>query len=198
MAMILPWQPWILDNPDRQKLVPLYDIEFLKIITHPSFLNCLSVDLFVGTLYASFSGTNRDRVIIYLTSVCWNLMSKDEDIKEGALAVSPDMIKLLLNALYQLLLRVRCARFHDNLPALLALTQELNSKMTEKCSKADLNGLKSKIDVMRRLITNATRNLVTPRVYEENPQHTGSLLSSFPIDMQISGGRHDNDLVEIS
>jgi hypothetical protein len=149
------------DNPERQKFVPSYDIVFLKVITHPSFLNCLSVDPFVGTLYASFGGTNGDRAIIYLRSVCRNLMSKDEDTNEGALAVSPDMMKLLLNALYQLLSRVRRARFHDDLPALLDLTRELNSNMTDKCSKADLDGLESKIDVMRRLITNATRNLVT-------------------------------------
>ncbi|KAL4865893.1 hypothetical protein BDV12DRAFT_210786 [Aspergillus spectabilis] len=186
------------ENPDGLRRIPAYDEPFLKVITHTSLLNCLSVDSFVGTLYTSFGGTNGDRAIRYLRTVCRNLMSKGEDANENAFVISLDMMKLLLNTLYQLLSRVRRARFHDDLPALLDLTRELGSNMTETCSKADLDGLESKIEAMQSLIASANRSLVTPRAREETPQTTGSVLSSFPMDMQIPGGRHDNDLAEIS
>ncbi|KAL2824414.1 hypothetical protein BDW59DRAFT_180278 [Aspergillus cavernicola] len=186
------------DNPDGLRRIPAYDEPFLKVITHTSLLNCLSVDSFVGTLYTSFGGTNGDRAIRYLRSVCRNLMSKGEDTHENAPLISLDMMKLLLNTLYQLLSKVRRARFHDDLPALLDLTRKLGSNMTETCSKADLDGLESKIEAMQSLINSASRSLVTPRAREETRQTTGSVLSSFPMDMQIPGGRHDNDLAEIS
>lgn len=187
-----------VDNPEGLRPIPAYDELFLKVITHISLLNCLSIDSFVGTLYTSFGGTNGDQAIRYLRGVCRNLMSKGEGTNETAQVISLDMMKLLLKTLYQLLSRVQRARFHDDLPALLEITRELGSKMTEKCSKADLDGLESRIEVMQSLITSANRNLVTPRGGEGNVQKTRSVLSSFPMDMQIPGGRHDNDLAEIS
>ncbi|KAJ6126000.1 hypothetical protein N7471_010493 [Penicillium samsonianum] len=186
------------DHPEGMRPIPAYDEPFLKVITHTSLLNCLSVDSFVSTLYTSFSGTNGDRAIRYLKSICANLMGKGKDTNENAPVISLDMVKLLLNTLYQLLSRVRRARLHDELPALLDLIRELGSKMTETCSQADLDGLETRIEVMQSLITSANRNLVTPKAHQENPQKTGLVLSSFPMDMQIPGGRHDNDLAEIS
>ncbi|KAJ5508052.1 hypothetical protein N7527_010195 [Penicillium freii] len=185
------------DNPEGVRPFPTYNEPFLKVITHTSLLNCLSVDSFVGTLYTSFGGTNGDRAIRYLRSVCQSLMSKGEDTNENVPVISLDMMKLLLNTLYQLLSRVRRARFHDEIPALLDLIREVGSQITETCSKADIDGLESRIEVMQSLIASANRSLFTPRVHEENLQ-SGSALSSFPLDMQTPGGRHDNDLAEIS
>jgi hypothetical protein len=186
------------DNPEGVRPIPTYDEPFLKVITHTSLLNCLSVDSFVGTLYTSFGGTNGDRAIRYLRSVCRSLISKGEETSENVLVISLDMMKLLLNTLYQLLSRVRRARFHDEIAALLDLIREVGSKITETCSKADIDGLESRIEVMQSLIASANRSLFTPRVHEGNPQKSGSALSSFPLDMQTPGGRHDNDLAEIS
>jgi hypothetical protein len=186
------------DHPEGLRPTASCDEPFLKVITHTSLLNCLSVDSFVGTLYASFGGTNGDRAIRYLKSVCWDLMNQSQEPNEDALVISLDMMKLLLNTLYQLLTRVRRARFHDELPALLDLTRELGFKLTQACSKADLDGLESRIEVMQRLINSANRSLVSPRAPKETLQMTGEVLSSFPMNMQIPGGRHDNDLAEIS
>ncbi|KAJ5887927.1 hypothetical protein N7495_007968 [Penicillium taxi] len=185
------------DSPEGLRLISAYDEPFLKVITHPSLLNCLSVDSFVGTLYTSFSGTNGDRAIRYLRSVCQNLMRKFEDSNNNASVISLDMVKLLLNTLRQLLSRVRHARFHDELPALLDLTRELGSKMTETCLRADLDGIENKIEVIQSLINSSNRNLVTSTAHEKNSRKTG-LLSSFPMDVEVPGERHDNDLTEIS
>ncbi|KAJ5545400.1 hypothetical protein N7461_007704 [Penicillium sp. DV-2018c] len=186
------------DNPEGKRSIAAYDEPFLKVITHGSLVNCLSIDSFVGTLYAFFGGTNGDRAIRYLSVFCQNLMDRSEHPGKTAPVISLDMVKLLLNTLYQLLSRVRRARFHDELHILLDLSRELSSKMTERCSKADLDGLESRVGVMRSLVNSANRNLVTPREHEEDPQKTRPILSSFPMDMQIPGGRHDNDLADIS
>ncbi|KAJ5154999.1 uncharacterized protein N7500_010438 [Penicillium coprophilum] len=185
------------DNPEGVRPFPTYNEPFLKVITHTSLLSCLSVDSFVGTLYTSFGGTNGDRAIRYLRRVCQGLMSKGDETNGNVLVISLDMMKLLLNTLYQLLSRVRHARFHDEMPALLDLIRKVGSQITETCSKADIDGLESRIEVMQSLITSANRSLFTPRVHEEN-LHSGSARSSFPLDMQTPGGRHDNDLAEIS
>ncbi|KAJ9481405.1 hypothetical protein VN97_g12076 [Penicillium thymicola] len=183
---------------NSEGIIPAYDEPFLEVITHHSLLDCLSIESYVGTLYTSFGGTNGDRAIRYLSDVCQSLMGRGEETSESASVISLDTVKLLLNALYQLLSRVRRARFHDELPVLLNLARELASKITEECSKADLDGLQSRIEVMQSLVTSASRNLVTPRVHEGDPQRTRPVLSSFPMDVQTPGGRHDNDLADIS
>jgi hypothetical protein len=186
------------DNPEGIRRIPDYHDLFLKVITHTSLLNCLSVDTFVGTLYTTFGGTNGDRAIRYLRSVCRNLMNKGADASESVPVTSLEMVKLLLNALYQLLSRVARARFHDELPGLLDLTGKLVIEMTETCSNADLDGLEGRLEVMRSLITSASRTLVKTRGPEEASHMAELALSSFPMDMQIPGGRHDNDFAEIS
>ncbi|KAJ5559577.1 hypothetical protein N7513_001976 [Penicillium frequentans] len=183
---------------NSEGIIPAYDEPFLKVITHHSLLDCLSIESYVGTLYTSFGGTNGDRAIRYLSDVCQSLMGRGEETSESASVISLDTVKLLLNALYQLLSRVRRTRFHDELPVLLNLARELASKITEECSKADLDGLQSRIEVMQSLVTSASRNLVTPRVHEGDPQRTRPVLSSFLMDVQTPGGRHDNDLADIS
>ncbi|KAJ5670148.1 uncharacterized protein N7477_005511 [Penicillium maclennaniae] len=185
------------DHPEGLQSVAAYDEPFLKVITHPSLLNCLYVDSFVGTLYTSFGGTNGDRAIAFLRSVCRKLMNSWDNTRDDA-PISSDMMKLLLNTIYQLLSRVRRARFHDEMPALLELTREMAQKMTETCSKADLDGFESKIEVMQSLITSANRSLASLRMPEADPQKAGPVQSTFPMDIQIPGGRHDNDLAEIS
>lgn len=185
------------DHPEGLHSISAYDEPFLKVITHPSLLNCLSVDSFVGTLYTSFGGTKGDRAIAYLRRVCRKLMKSWEDTGHE-IPKSPEIMKLLLNTLYQLLSRVRRARFHDDIPALLELTRELVHKLTETCSKADIDGFESRIEVMQNLITNANRSLAPPRMPEADSRRAGPVQSSFPMDIQIPGGRHDNDLAEIS
>ncbi|KAJ5904805.1 uncharacterized protein N7473_001721 [Penicillium subrubescens] len=150
------------DNPEGVRPIPTYDTQFLKVITHTSLLNCLSVDSFVGNLYTSFGGTNGDRAIRYLRSVCRSLLSKGEATNENAPVISLDTIKLLLDTLYQLLSRVRRARFHDEIPALLDLIREVAFKIAETCSKADFDGLESRIEVMQSLISSANRKLIHP------------------------------------
>ncbi|KAJ5271485.1 hypothetical protein N7524_004754 [Penicillium chrysogenum] len=185
---------------DSNRHIPVYVEPFFKVITHPSLLDCLSVDSFVGTMYATFGGPNGDRAIGFLESVCHCMINSFEQNSNNQTLVTPDMVKLLLSALYQLLYRVRRARFHDDLTALLGSLYELVHKMTKICSKADVEALDNRIEIMRNVVASALRGLVPPTVPEESVPRTSTRLaqSTFPMDMEIPGGRHDNDLAEIS
>ncbi|KAL4804110.1 hypothetical protein BDV18DRAFT_166268 [Aspergillus unguis] len=182
------------DNPEGSRRIPAYHNPFLKVITHASLLNCLSVDTFVGTLYTTFGGTNGDRAIRYLRSICRWLTDTGTDASESAPVASFEMVKLLLHALYQLLSRVARARFHDELSGLLDLTGNLISEMRQTCSNADIDGLQGRLEVMRSLMPRASGTPVITRCREGS--HPAE--SSFPMDIQVPGGRHDNDFAEIS
>ena len=104
----------------------------------------------------------RDRAIRYLRSVCRSLISKGEETNENVQVISVDTMKLLLNTLYQLLLRVGRVRFHDKIPALLDLIREVGSQITKIYSKVDIFGFKSRIKVMQSLIASVNRSLFTP------------------------------------
>ncbi|KAH6893145.1 hypothetical protein B0T10DRAFT_436979, partial [Thelonectria olida] len=172
---------------------------FLKVFTHPSLLDCLSVDTYVGIMYTSFGGTNGDRAIGFLKRACKSFMKNSDQPNVAGASSTPDTIKLLLKALYELLSRDRRARLHDDLRELFDLLDELISTMNGVCSKADLDALGSRIAIMRRVVASASRGLVTAEVTQDaNSGTAGPVQSSFPMDMEIPGGRHDNDLADIS
>ncbi|KAJ6185870.1 hypothetical protein N7519_007171 [Penicillium mononematosum] len=185
---------------DSTHHIPVYVEPFLKVITHSSLLDCLSVDSFVGSMYATFGGPNGDRAIGFLESVCRCMINSCEKNSNNRTLVTPDMVKLLLSALYQLLYRVRRARFHDDLASLLGSLYELVHKMIKVYSKADLEALDNRIEIMRNVVASALRGLVPPTVPEESVPRISTRLaqSTFPMDTEIPGGRHDNDLAEIS
>ncbi|KAF7716581.1 Zinc finger C3H1-type domain-containing protein [Penicillium ucsense] len=172
----------------------IYGEPFLKVVTHCSLLNCLSVDSFVGSLYSDFGGTNGDRGINYLSAVCSGMINmRSEQV------TSLDTVKLLLNVLHQLLSRIRRARFHDEVSMLIDLARKLVDQFAPISSKADIDGLESKIQVMESLVNMANRNILPCTAHDHLPQQgTGPILSSFPLDMQTPGGRHDNDFADIS
>ncbi|CAG8013371.1 unnamed protein product [Penicillium salamii] len=171
---------------------------FLKVITHTSLLSCLSVDTFVGTLYTYFGGTNGDRAIRYLKGISQKLMAWEEDSTGVTPMISLNTVNLILNVLYQLVSRVRHSRFHDELPRLLDLILAMKSKLTERSSQADLDGISSRIEILTKLVNNANRSLLAPKPQEETRPKSSVAMSSFPMDLHIPGGRHDNDLAEIS
>jgi hypothetical protein len=184
-------------HQEISQAIPIYVEPFLKVITHPSLLNCLSVDSFVGIMYASFGGPNGDRAVKFLESVCRTLMERHEQQGNNETSIKSILMKLSVNALYQLLYRIRQARFHDDLPSLLDLLDELVGTKPIDCSTADLDALSSKLEVMRNLVTDANNSLA-PANLEEDPHETRVAQLSFPLEMELPGGRHDNDLADIS
>ncbi|KAJ5769858.1 uncharacterized protein N7511_001909 [Penicillium nucicola] len=198
----LQGQKFILASTQNMNLnasgaIPLYVEPFLQVITHLSLLNCLSVDSFVGTMYSSFSGPNGDRAIDFLKCVCQTLGQKFEQQSKDETSFKTNIMKLLVNALYQLLYRIRQARLNDGLPLLLDLLDELVGTHLKACSVADLDAFSSRLEIMRNLVTAANDSLV-PVLQTESPQGTRVVESSFPLDMELPGGRHDNDLADIS
>lgn len=177
---------------DATQTISVHVNPFLKVINHPSLLDCLSVVSFVGTMYATFGVPNGDRAIGFLESVCRYMINSHEQSNSDRDSVSLEMVNLALNTLYQLLRRVQGARLHAGLSSLLGSLHRLAHIINQEGYKADLDAVDTRIEVMRSVVANPNRSLLPPKAPEENTRGTGSVQSSFPMHMEIPGGRHDN------
>lgn len=184
-------------HPDNSTTISPAE-SFLKVITHPSLLDCLSVDTFVGTLYTFFGGTNGDRGITFLGHICQKLTAECQSTSGARSSNILDVAKSMLKALQELLIRDRRAQFHDNLLPLLDSLAGLIPNMTDDYSGADVDTLRIRVDAMRRLVQDAAGRLTVTEELADNIGNTWPVQSSFPIDMGIPGGRHDNDYAGIS
>ncbi|KAJ5357447.1 hypothetical protein N7541_004605 [Penicillium brevicompactum] len=73
-----------------------------------------------------------------------------------------------------------------------------NIQVADKSSQADLDRIERRLENVRSLVNNAKRGLLMSNPEQPTPQNGGQVISSFPLDMQTPGGRHDNDQAEIS
>ena len=48
--------------------------DFLRTITHPAILDCLSIDTYVGTLYNIISGTRGNRAVAFFLDFCQRVL----------------------------------------------------------------------------------------------------------------------------
>ncbi|EXJ78659.1 hypothetical protein A1O1_09060 [Capronia coronata CBS 617.96] len=93
---------------------------FVLVITHWAFLDCLSVDTFVGALYTFIGGTNGTRAVPFFQNLCWTLVSVHVDkIFMTAASTIDTTLVAVSTALRELLRREPRARFNDDLPTLI-------------------------------------------------------------------------------
>ncbi|KAK5991677.1 hypothetical protein PT974_07710 [Cladobotryum mycophilum] len=183
-------------NPDIP--IPLsFAKTFLRVITHPSLLECLSIDPFIGTLYTFFSGINGDGAITFLGNMCQNLLRYHQNLSGTPLPDALDVVMLILKALRELLSRDRRARFHDALATLFDSLDKLCTHLADVHSPADTSSLRIRLDVLRRLVESSTNRLVAPELARHTLGGIRLVQSSFPMERELPGGRHDNDLADI-
>ncbi len=169
---------------------------FLRAITHPSLLRSLSIGTFVGVIYRVVGGHNGDRGV--------NLFSR---INSRLIKSSPSLLALTVSSLYELLKRERKCLLHDNLPTLLdaletKATQVVASGTEEDDSTTtDLDAVRIQIGMMRRMADNARGRVST----EQPGEHimpggvAGRFVqSTFPLEVIIPGGQHDNDFADVT
>ena len=99
---------------------------FLRLITHPSLINCLSVDSYVGTLYRFVAGSNGDQAIAFFTDLVRRLQQVYSDTAynksfSGSIR-SIRFLSLISMSMHELLRRERKLLFHESLSELLLLS----------------------------------------------------------------------------
>ncbi|KAM5360773.1 hypothetical protein ACJZ2D_013519 [Fusarium nematophilum] len=170
---------------------------FLKVATHPALLDCLSIDTYVGTLYAMFGGPNGERGIDLLNRMCGKGLVKLGLFEESPGSDSLGVVDVTLKALYELLNRVPRAQFCDSLPALLESLEDVLGRLARDNSGAKLDALKSRLGIVKRVVSGAAGRIATEPSPEDGDAEQQTL-SSFPRDVETPGGRHDNDFADIS
>lgn len=169
--------------------------DFLKVVTHPALLDCLSVDQYVGTLYGFIAGANGDRAIPYVTHICSCL----HDIQSQAAQAGPrstntdEIVTLILKLLHELLRRERRMLFNDELPALFSALDIAVDTIASRHTSAN------RIGAMKQMLKSSTGLLAAPTSHETPPIAGGpGVVSTFPLEALVPGHRHDNDHVDIS
>ncbi|KAM0417324.1 hypothetical protein ACHAPT_012640 [Fusarium lateritium] len=170
---------------------------FLKVITHPSLLSPLSIDHYVGTMYAIFGGPNGERGVDFLSRLCLSVM-KDQDSSGISHPSIQRMATVISAALYQLLNRVSRAQFCDNLPALLEPLGKLVENIGKESPGSDFDALQGRLNIITRVVDGAAGRVIAAKPPSDNEHDAQPVSSSFPKHVEIPGGRHDNDFADIS
>lgn len=169
---------------------------FLEAITHPSLLRCLSVDTFVGTIYRIIGGIDGDQGLGLFAHLNQCLLETSES--RGT------TLALIVSSLYELLIRVRKSLLHEDLPELL---DALNIKARRFASlvedpatlSPDLDATLIRIDMMRRMMEGARGRLSgTLPTETTDTKNAHSFHSTFPMEVVVPGGKHDNDFADMT
>jgi hypothetical protein len=164
---------------------------FLRMITHPSLLDCLSVDSLVGTIFSFFSGANGSRAIKFFMDLCRILAQHSPASFEygtSPTTTTGQALHLITDTLYELLKREPRSRLHDELPALFDIIDKLTVK-----GQDTLPSVAARIAAIRRLTGNARGNLVDIGPQDPVVRIKSQSYSTFPASIDMPGGRHDND-----
>jgi len=172
---------------------------FLLVITHSSFLDCLSVDTFVGGLYSFIAGTNGTRAVPFFQCLCETLVNIHVDtISLTAISETVDTtlaattLDATAIALRELLRRESRARFNDDLPILLDSMEAIIEAFRKEAQSLVIL---RQIGEIRAMVARATGLLVHEQDHWEAPTPA---TSSYPRASVMPRDRHDNDNEDIT
>ena len=164
---------------------------FLLVITHRALLDCISLDTYVGDLYSFISGHNGSKAIPFFQEIINKVAAKHAQKPEG-LVVSIAM------ALREILRRTPRALFNDQLPELVRSL----STVFETAGMSDTSG---DYRIVNHLVNEFQRLLDRPNdVQASDFSRPGGRRmqpfpeSTYPRDLQLPGGRHNNDKADIT
>jgi len=114
------------------------------------------------------------------------------------------LLALIVSALYELLRRERKCLLHDRLPGLLSaledkITRLGTSRAEEASTTPNLDAVRLQISMMRRMADSAHGRVSTTQLTQNiTPTVAGARLvqSTFPVEVTIPGGQHDNDFAD--
>ncbi|KAF5557229.1 NFX1-type zinc finger-containing protein [Fusarium mexicanum] len=171
---------------------------FLRVIAHPA-LTPLSISAFVGTIYVLFGGTSGQQGIEFLSRMCTSI---SETIGGTVGTLDPelhDLVDVILKALNELLVKTSRTRFCDGLPKLIGLLDNILAVIAQQVAGAYRDGLQGRLDIIKRIVDGSTARVVASKTLADGKRSDkNSVASSFPQEVAIPGGRHDNDFAEIS
>ncbi|KAM0136661.1 hypothetical protein ACHAP3_004408 [Botrytis cinerea] len=170
---------------------------FLDVMTHQALLDCLSIDTCVGNLYNFISGSNGSRAIPFFQNLISNLL----EIHCLSNQASTDSIERTLIAistcLRELLRRERHALFHDDLPNVVASLENSVAIIGVDRNSAAFAIIPSRIQEIRGMIARA-KGLLHQEDQQQVDGVSTAVVSTYPREITLPQGRHDNDHMDIT
>ncbi|TEY84121.1 hypothetical protein BOTCAL_0021g00440 [Botryotinia calthae] len=170
---------------------------FLDVMTHQALLDCLSVDTCVGNLYNFISGSNGSRAIPFFQNLMTNLL----EIHYLSNQASTDNIERTLIAistcLRELLRRERYALFHDDLPNVVTSLENSVAIIDVDQNSAAFAIIPSRIQEIQGMISRA-KGLLHQEDQQQVDGVSTAVVSTYPREITLPQGRHDNDHMDIT
>ncbi|KAM0157524.1 hypothetical protein ACHAPG_004647 [Botrytis cinerea] len=170
---------------------------FLDVMTHQALLDCLSIDTCVGNLYNFISGSNGSRAIPFFQNLIFNLL----EIHYLSNKASTDSIERTLIAistcLRELLRRERHALFHDDLPNVVASLENSVAIIGVDRNSAAFAIIPSRIQEIQGMIARA-KGLLHQEDQQQVDGVSTAVVSTYPREITLPQGRHDNDHMDIT
>jgi hypothetical protein len=171
---------------------------FLKVITHPALLDCLSVDTYVGDLYNFVSGSGGSRAIPFFQRLSSSLLEASLISASADTKSFGEVHVTITTAVREILRRNPRVLFHDELPDLVESLQN-NFKVTafDKTS-ASYVIVTRRVTELLRMVHRAKGLLVEENGNEIDNDQPPLATSTYPRDLDMPGDRHDNDKMDIT
>lgn len=170
---------------------------FLLVISHQALLDCLSVDTFVGGLYNFISGSNGTRAIPFFQRLSLNLA--EAYVETTVSKSSAEVILITMStAIRELLRREQRAAFHDDFPGLLNSLQSIVEVTGIDEGSMTFQIVTNRIRELRATVARANGLLSNKEAPQANGISAPATMSTYPRDIMIPGGRHDNDNADIT
>ena len=172
---------------------------FLSVLTHAALLDCLSVDTSVGGLYNYVSGANGSRAIPFFQRLCNCLV-------EAFLGESPSRETVLLEttlvamvvALRELLRREQRATFHNDLEDLINTIESIPEVTGIDPQSVTFQTIRNRIEELRGIVARANGLLQDQNEQTVGGVSTSVVASTYPRELILPQGRHDNDSMDIT
>ncbi|KAF9729289.1 hypothetical protein PMIN01_12979 [Paraphaeosphaeria minitans] len=174
-------------------------LAFLRTITHPAILDCLSVETYVGSLYNFVTGANGKRAVPFFQHVCETVgKAYGDTITPDFTTKAEQLMMAMCLALREILRREPRARFSEELPTLMDGIENLVQMISEAQSQA-YTIVTRHIGELRAVVDRANGLLA-----QEEEEEVQKLLqpsvapSSYPRNIDVPRDRHDNDKADVS
>lgn len=171
--------------------------KFLLTMTHPSLLDSLAVDTYVGSLLNFMSGANGTRAVPFFQHLCETLIAARTKGHPSISTVVLDETLLALSvALREILKKENRARFNDDLEGLIAALETAAEIFASGAPTTTSILVVSHVRGIRDMVARAKGLLVnTTSISDGEPFQPKS---SYPRDLVIPSGRHDNDKLDMT
>jgi hypothetical protein len=173
---------------------------FLGVLTHPSILDCLAVDTYVGGLYNFTSGVNGDRAIAYFRHLCETLVdAKADGVASISQGVLDSALVNLTKALCELLRRDQRARLHDHLGTLVVCLENAAQIIPAEYPSMVSTIVEKVLANIQAMISRTLGLLAEPHSPDvDEASSITEAAASYPRDVIIPQDRHDNDKKDIA